>query len=111
MTTFKSALGICGLSQQGAADYLGVSLQSVKDWSRGRSSPPIGVWEMMRDLYERIEDAAVFAVGEIDRETMPRQQMNGIIADCALDPLPEGADGAAGALALLIALGDDDGDE
>ena len=104
MTTFKSALGICGLSQQGAAEYLGVSIASVKDWSRGKSAPPIGVWVMLADLWGRIEDAGERAAEQITPEDMDRRALNNVAADDGGDPLPDGADSAAGALAVLSAI-------
>tara|TARA_R100001086_G_scaffold187482_1_gene105569 strand:- start:142 stop:462 length:321 start_codon:yes stop_codon:yes gene_type:complete len=106
MTTFKSALAICGLSQQQAADYLDVSLQTVKHWSGGRNNVPEGVWVMLADLYQRIEAAADFAAVELDRID-PRQWGN-ITADDGGDPLPGGADNVAGAMALLLAVADQD---
>lgn len=102
MNTFKSSLAICGLSQQQAADFLGVALQTVKHWSSGRNNPPQGVWEMLSDLYRRIEDAADHAAVELDGVN-PRQWGN-IQADNGDDPLPSGADAVAGAMALLIAV-------
>ena len=108
MTTFKAAIAICGLSQQEAAEFLGVSIQSVKDWSRGRSAPPIGVWSMMAQLYARIEDAADFAASHIEPGLMDRRVMNNIAADQGDDPLPGSGDMVAGAMALLLALSDDD---
>lgn len=104
MTTFKSALGLCGLSQQGAATFLGVSIQSVKDWSRGKSAPPFGVWVMLADLWDRIEDAGESAAEKIDPENMDRNQRNNVAADDGQDPLPQGADGTAGAVAVLSAI-------
>lgn len=104
MTTFKSAIYLCGLSQSGAADYLGVSLASIKDWCRGKGAPPIGVWIMMADLWGRIEDAGESAAEIIDPESMDRQQLNGVQTDEGSDPLPEGSDTAAGALAIMSAI-------
>ena len=104
MSTFKSALAICGLSQKQAADYLGVSLQTVKHWSSGRNNVPGGVWEMLSDLYTRIEDAADSASVKLD-DVDPRQWGN-IQANHTADPLPGGADQVAGAMALLLAISD-----
>ena len=107
MTTFKAAIAICGLSQQESAEFLGVSVQSVKDWSRGRSTPPIGVWQMLADLYGRIEEAADFAAAHIEPGLMDRRVMNNIAADQGDAPLPGSGDMVAGAMALLLALSDD----
>ncbi|MGB1215733.1 MAG: helix-turn-helix domain-containing protein [Pikeienuella sp.] len=104
MTTFKSALSICGLSQPQAADFLDVALPTVKAWAQGKRSVPGGVWDMLADLYARIEAAADHAAVELDGVD-PRQWGN-ITADTGDDPLPGGADSAAGAMALLTAVKD-----
>ena len=104
MTTYKAALSICGLSQQEAAVFHSVSLASVKDWCRGRSTPPIGVWDQLADLYERIEAAADHASSMLEPGLMDRQVMNNVAADSGPDPLPGGGDIVAGAMALLITI-------
>ncbi len=104
MTTYKSALSICGLSQQEAAVFHGVSLASVKDWCRGRSTPPVGVWEQLSDLYQRIEDAADHASAMLEPGLMDRRVMNNVSADSGDEPLPGSGDMAAGAMALLLAI-------
>jgi DNA-binding XRE family transcriptional regulator len=106
MTTFKSALNLCGLSQQEAAGFLDVSLGSVKDWCRGKTAPPIGVWEMLSDLFLRIEGASDFASARLDPDLMDRRALNSITADDGKDPLPESSTNAAGAMALLTAFRD-----
>ena len=106
MTTFKSALGVCGLSQQEAADYLSVSLGSIKDWCRGKSAPSLGVWTQLSDLYRQIEDAADFASVRLDADLMDRRALNNIVADSGPSALPYGAANAAGATALLLAIKD-----
>lgn len=105
MTTFKSSLAICGLSQKQAADFLDVGLQTVKHWSSGRNNVPGGVWEMLSDLYARIERSADLASVKLD-DVDPRQWGN-IRADLGNDPLPGDADQVAGAMALLLAIQDD----
>lgn len=104
VTTFKHSLAICGLSQKQAANYLGVSLQTVKHWSSGRNSPPKGVWEVLSDLYVHIEMAADFASVEII-DVDPRH-WGSTQVDLGTDHLPEGAESAAGAIALLLAVAD-----
>lgn len=101
MATFKSALAICGLSQKQAADYLDVSLQTVKHWTSGRNRPPEGVWLMLGELFERIQAAAdnaseVMSIDGVD----PRAWAN-LEADLGDDSLPAGAASIAGAIALL----------
>lgn len=108
MTTYKSALSICGLSQQEAAAFHGVSLASVKDWCRGRRAPPLGVWEQLAKLYGRIEDAADSASSMLEPDLMERRVMNNITADSGEDPLPGSGDMVAGAIALLLAIREPD---
>lgn len=108
MTTFRAALSICGLSQQEAADYIDVRLDTVKSWSSGRGNPPEGVWRTLADLYRRIEDAADFASAQLDPPLMDRLAMNNVLADSGEDPLPASADAVAGAMALLLAIHESD---
>lgn len=103
MTTFSAALALCGLTQTTAADYLGVRLDTLKSWSSGRNPVPQGVWQMLADLWARIENAADVASAEINLDDM-RVWAN-LAADDA-DGLPNGADNAAGAMALLLAIND-----
>ena len=70
MTTFKAALGLCGLSQADAADRLGVSLGSVKDWCRKKSDPPLGVWQDLAGLFAEIRSKADAAVVPEDKAAM-----------------------------------------
>lgn len=104
MTTYKAALAICGLSQQEAAAFHTVSLASVKHWCRGRSTPPVGVWEQLADLYRRIEDAADSASAMLEPGLMDRRVMNNVTADSGPEPLPGSGDAVAGAMALLLAI-------
>lgn len=105
-TTFKSALAICGLSQPMAADYLDVSQDTIAGWSSGRSGPSEKSWTMLSDLYARIERAADHGASIIETSTVDPRQWGNIEADLGPDPLPEGADNVAGAMAMLLALQD-----
>lgn len=107
MTTFKHALSVCGLSQRQAADFLGVSLSSVKDWCAGRSRVPEGVWRLLAELFERVQDAADAAADHMALEGVDPRAWGNIEADQPRNPLPEGADSAAGAMALLMAIRDE----
>ena len=103
MTTFASALRLCGLSQQEAADFFDVRLDTVKSWSAGRNPVPDGVWHMLADLWRRIEDAADSASAD-DAIIDGRARAN-VSAD-DMDGLPGGAPEAAGAMALLLSITD-----
>lgn len=104
-TTFSAAIRLCGLSHSEAAGFLGVRLDTVKSWSAGRNRVPIGVWQMLADLWRRIEEAADGHAGMNDAIVSPRAPGSKAADDSGC--LPGGADAAAGALALLIHLVDD----
>ena len=101
MTTFASALRLCGLSQQEAAAFFDVRLDTVKSWSANRNPVPDGVWQMLADLWRRIEDAADTA--SVDEAIADSRSRMNCSADDA-EGLPGGAVDAAGAMALLVAL-------
>lgn len=108
MATFKSAISLCGLSQQGAADFLQVSLDTIKSWCSGRANPPRGVWLQLASLFRQIEEAADGAADIMDLEGIDPRAWNNLEADLTDDALPtEGAMQAAGAMALLMVLADD----
>ena len=104
MTTFKSALSICGLSQSQAADLFDVKIDTVKSWCAGRNAPPPGVWDMLADLYRRIEDAADHASAKIEIGDVHPRQWGHIQSDDGADPFPGAGADVAGAMALLIAI-------
>lgn len=106
MAAFKFALQACGLSQSEAAELLGVRLDTVKSWSAGRNAPPEGVWVMLADLFEQIQDAADGAAGQMAVDGIDPRSWGNIQADIAGDPLPSGSDSIAGAMALLMAIKD-----
>lgn len=107
MTAFKSALGVCGLSQTEAADFLSVSVPTVKAWSSGKYSPPLGVWQMLASLFEQIQDAADGAADAMALDGIDPRAWNNIEADIRGHELPaKGALSAAGAMALLMAIAD-----
>lgn len=111
MTTFKSAIGVCCLSQQEAADFLGVRLDTVKSWCVGRANPPLGIWQLLASLFEQIQDAADSASEVMALEGIDPRSYNSIQADIAGNELPtQGALDAAGAIALLQSVQDMYGD-
>lgn len=107
MTTFAASIRLCGLSQQEAAEFLGVRVDTIKSWSAGRNPVPQGVWQMLADLWRRIEDAADNAAASIETDGLDPRALQNVSANDE-DGLPGGAVDAAGAMALLIALADDD---
>lgn len=112
MTAFKSAIGICGLSQSEAAEFLDVSVDTVKSWCAGRANPPLGVWKLLASLFEQIQDAADNAADVMNLEGIDPRAFNNIEADVPGDELPiEGAVNAAGAMALLMTVAAREDDE
>lgn len=69
----KSAYGLlrerCGLSLKEAATFHHVPLDTATAWSSGRRRAPDGVIQELRDLYDRIENAAHQAVELIGDDT------------------------------------------
>lgn len=112
MTAFKSSIGVCGLSQSEAADFLDVSIDTVKSWCSGRANPPLGVWRLMASLFEQVQDAADGAADVMDIDGIDPRAFNNIEADMPGNELPvAGALKAAGAMALLMTIaarGDDE---
>lgn len=107
MAAFKSSLSVCGLSQSEAADFLEVSIDTVKSWCSGRANPPRGVWVMLANLFEQIQDAADGAADVMALDGIDPRAYNNIEADIPHDTLPAtGAQSVAGAMALLIAIAD-----
>lgn len=104
MTTFKSAIAICGLTAREAADFLSVSHDTVKSWSQGRNAPPMGVWRDLAGLYARIANAANARAHNLDPETMTLRAANEMRAAGEGDSLPGRGPDAAGAVALLTAM-------
>lgn len=57
-TPYRAALLMLGMTQSDARDFHQVSLNTIKDWCIGRSRIPPGVWEELRELYDRQTRAA-----------------------------------------------------
>ncbi len=106
MTTFKRAIQACGLSQSEAAELLGVSLPTIKAWSRGRNPVPSGVWTMLADLFCDIQDCADFGAHVMETEGIrPEAYSNIEISGPPESELPnKSTREIAGAMALLIAI-------
>ena len=105
MTTFKRSIQACGLSQSEAAEFLGVSLQSVKDWSRGKSVPKPGVWQMLANLFQDILDCADYGAHVMEIEGIRPEAYSDIESDVGGNDLPnESTRQIAGSMALLLAI-------
>lgn len=111
MSTFKAAIALCGLSQAEAADFLQVGLDSIRSWCTGRRVPPVGMWKQLASLYRQIERAADDAADAMDLQGIDPRSFNNLEADIIGDELPmRGASAAAGAMALLMVLADEETD-
>lgn len=69
MTRAKALIALSGLSHQEAADYLNVSLETIRSWIKGRRNPAPGVIEELADLIQRQERAAAKALSEYRKST------------------------------------------
>ena len=107
MTTFKRSIQACGLSQTEAAEFLGVSLQSVKEWCRGKYTPQPGVWQMIANLHRDIEDCADYGAHVLETDGLRQESYSHIESDVGGNDLPnQSTREIAGAKALLIYLAD-----
>lgn len=87
MTNFKYSLQACGLSQTEAAEFLGKSLQSIKDYCRGKSNPPPEVWKMISELYFQVQNISDCAANALDLEGLDFRAYNNISATGALEKI------------------------
>lgn len=65
-TLFSILCQRCGLDQRAAADFLDVSLDSVRGWGQGRRDPHPGIIQELVDLYDRMVDRAEWVVDLYD---------------------------------------------
>jgi DNA-binding transcriptional regulator YdaS (Cro superfamily) len=107
VTTFKTAIAICGFSQSEAADFFGVSLDSVKSWCSGRRSVPDGVWKMLAELYAQIVDVSEDALDTLELEDLREAEVGAIAQQQLAESLPAPALRAAIAMALLARMTDE----
>lgn len=118
-TTLAAALALCGLTPAAAARWLDVEERVLRDWITGRSPVPPAVFRMLGTLYGRMTDAALaaslVATGSgvardraipppIPPPTIPERAS----VDDVDDPYPGHGAVLAGAMAVLIALGQDE---
>lgn len=69
-TTFANILGLCGLSKQDAADFLGVNLVTIKKWYSGKSNVPANVFVMLANHWHDIEEVSKGADPQIEIHIM-----------------------------------------
>jgi transcriptional regulator with XRE-family HTH domain len=107
MTTFKSALGRYGLSQREAAEYLDVSLDTIKSWCSGRRPVPPGIWGEILALHNQVQAAIDELLKrheavDFDHEYQP-QDLRAMFPNSVLAELPDGPLKGAFATARLTA--------
>ena len=72
-TSFKLLMRLCGLSQKETAEFLGVSVESIKAWSghgsRGSRTKP-GARKRLVELYRRLETRGKKAAKRINRKSV-----------------------------------------
>ena len=109
MTTFKRSIQACGLSQTEAAEYLGVSIQSVKGWCSGKWIPKSGVWKMLAVLHQDIQDCSEYGAHVLETDGIDDQAFSEIESDHEGSKLPnKSTREIAGAKSLLIYLAEKD---
>jgi transcriptional regulator with XRE-family HTH domain len=64
-TAFDLIRERCGLSQREAADFLSVSVDTIKSWASGRNLVPPGVIAQLRGLHGQIDRSAHEAAARI----------------------------------------------
>ena len=68
MNLFHLLVGISGLSHQEAADYLGVSRDTVNSWSASRHKVPTDAITKMAQIIGRMQNAVDEAMDTIDKQ-------------------------------------------
>ncbi|GHC79252.1 helix-turn-helix domain-containing protein [Limoniibacter endophyticus] len=109
MTSFKTAIAICGLSQKEAAEFFDVSHETVASWCKGRRAVSNGVWNMLAELYEQIQDAADMAADHMAENGILPDALLSIEAETRGNDIPQPAAKAAGVAGLLMAIKDQGG--
>lgn len=107
ITTFNALRQSCGLSQLETADWLGVSLDTIKKWcsTQQPNCAPLGAYEELDELLVRIENLADQMSGRIDPDIMSKQALQGLSASDNLDPpMPSGACSMAAALTIVYSM-------
>ena len=102
MSAFKAALGVCGLSQADAAEYLGVSISTIKQWSRGRNRVSGDAWQDLAELHRQITETADKSFRVLYYENVERQELTQFAAISG--DLPGNAPSTAGAIAIIKAI-------
>lgn len=67
-TAFKQTLAVCGLSQQEAAGFFDVRLDTIKSWCADRNRAPSGAWSELATLYDRMDEVAQDAADLFDEQ-------------------------------------------
>ena len=81
MTLLSAIRKGCGLSQREAAQFLGVSIDSMKSWESGRRQVPAGVLREFRHLAQQQQRAAEEALAAWDESGRPDVIELGLASD------------------------------
>lgn len=99
---FKAALGICGLSNEAAAEFIGVSVDTVKKWCSGKRNVPPFAWQPIAKLYTQIVEVSEAALEALDADEINDASLALLAEDVGGERLPnEGATRAAMAMFVL----------
>lgn len=72
-TLFSASLGVLGLSQREAGEYLGYSLETIKKYCQGKREPREEAWAKLRALYamqETAKDNTIEVIGDMKAEAL-----------------------------------------
>lgn len=86
-TTFAVLAHFCGLSHSEAAEFLDVSIHTIKKWGVGKRNCPPGAIEQLADLSQTIMATAANALTEIDRLATVHSKPEAIDLGVAVDDI------------------------
>lgn len=62
--TLKQARSLAELTQSEAAKKIGVSIYTIVNWEKGKTSPKVKMWDKIAEVYGIPKDMIVFVGGE-----------------------------------------------
>lgn len=62
--TLKQARNLAELTQSEASEKIGVSIYTLLNWEKGKTSPKVKMWDKIAEVYGIPKDMIVFVGGE-----------------------------------------------
>lgn len=78
MSNFKAIIDLFGLSEDEAAQFLGVDQAQIVRWCNTVDSPPVEVWQALVSLFDSIRFAAEDAAKSADLDHLQASDLNRI---------------------------------